>query len=370
MDMKTEKLFTTKLTENELQRYSRQFIIQEIGSSGQIKIREAKILICGLGGLGSPALMYLSSCGVQKIGIVDHDKVEIHNLQRQIIHSEKFIGKYKTESAVEYIKGYNSSIHVEAFNDKIDSQSIEVIAKDYDYILDCTDNIDARYIISDYCTNNNKSMVLGSVLRFNGQIFVLPKGAPCYRCLFKDMKIESGGCGVLGVLGPACGIIGSIMATETIKMIISEPKAYLLIYDAMEGTCRRVKLREKDANCASRDASVIVVPPERITNNENQPASLISWKEYFGKREDYVLVDVSPRHLYDIITISGAISIPLSELRSADKNQFTKKVACFCRKGITSLKAQKIFEEMHVDSCAIDGGLMKFKADVDTDFPL
>ena len=243
-----------EFTDEQIERYSRHIILPEVGGAGQQKMLEAKILLLGAGGLGSPAAYYLAAAGIGNLGIVDFDQVDLSNLQRQIIHSTERIGMLKTESAKKTIQALNPDVNVTLYNEKIDSSNIISIIKDYDYIVDGSDNFPTRYLVNDACVMENKTLIHGSIYRFEGQVTVFkPNSGPCYRCLYPEPPPPgmSPNCQEGGVLGVLAGIIGNLQVVEVLKLIlgIGEPLVgKLLIYDALKTEFRNLNLR-KDASC-------------------------------------------------------------------------------------------------------------------------
>ena len=243
-----------EFTDEQIERYSRHIILPEVGGAGQQKMLEARILLLGAGGLGSPAAYYLAAAGIGNLGIVDFDQVDLSNLQRQIIHSTERIGMLKTESAKKTIQALNPDVNVTLYNEKIDSSNIISIIKDYDYVVDGSDNFPTRYLVNDACVMENKTLVHGSIYRFEGQVTVFkPNSGPCYRCLYPEPPPPgmSPNCQEGGVLGVLAGIIGNLQVVEVLKLIlgIGEPLVgKLLIYDALKTEFRNLNLR-KDASC-------------------------------------------------------------------------------------------------------------------------
>ena len=243
-----------EFTDEQIERYSRHIILPEVGGAGQQKMLEARILLLGAGGLGSPAAYYLAAAGIGNLGIVDFDQVDLSNLQRQIIHSTERIGMLKTESAKKTIQALNPDVNVTLYNEKIDSSNIISIIKDYDYVVDGSDNFPTRYLVNDACVMENKTLIHGSIYRFEGQVTVFkPNSGPCYRCLYPEPPPPgmSPNCQEGGVLGVLAGIIGNLQVVEVLKLIlgIGEPLVgKLLTYDALKTEFRNLNLR-KDASC-------------------------------------------------------------------------------------------------------------------------
>jgi adenylyltransferase/sulfurtransferase len=243
-----------EFTEEQLQRYSRHIILPEVGGKGQKKISSAKIFIIGAGGLGCPVGYYLTAAGVGTIALIDNDNVELSNLQRQIAHNVKTLGVNKADSVKKTFEALNPDVNVIAIKERINNKNILELIKDYDIIVDGSDNFPTRYLVNDACVMLKKPLVSGAILRFEGQVTtILPGDGPCYRCLFEDPPPPGlvPSCQEAGVLGILPGVIGTLQATEVLKLILgkgSPLKGQLLIYDALETNFRKVKI-PKNPNC-------------------------------------------------------------------------------------------------------------------------
>jgi len=243
-----------EFTDEQIERYSRHIILPEVGGSGQQKMLEARVLLLGAGGLGSPAAYYLAAAGIGNLGIVDFDQVDLSNLQRQIIHSTERIGMLKTESAKKTIQALNPDVNVTLYNEKMDSRNIMSLIKDYDYVVDGSDNFPTRYLVNDACVMKNKTLIHGSIYRFEGQVTVFKPGdGPCYRCLYPEPPPPGmvPNCQEGGVLGVLAGVIGNLQVVEVLKLILGIGKPLvgkLLIYDALNTEFRSLRLR-RDPNC-------------------------------------------------------------------------------------------------------------------------
>ncbi|MBI4680072.1 MAG: molybdopterin-synthase adenylyltransferase MoeB [Nitrospirae bacterium] len=242
-------------TAEQLQRYSRHIILPGVGGKGQKKISDAKVFIIGAGGLGCPVGYYLSAAGVGTIAFIDNDNVELSNLQRQIAHSMKTLGMNKADSAKKTFEALNSDVNVIAIKDRITNKNILDLIKNYDIIVDGSDNFPTRYLVNDACVMLKKPLVSGAILRFEGQVTtILPGEYPCYRCLFEDPPPPGlvPSCQEAGVLGVLPGVIGALQATEVLKLILGKGKplaGQLLIYDALGTNFRKVKI-PKNPDCA------------------------------------------------------------------------------------------------------------------------
>lgn len=241
-------------TEKQIKRYSRHIILPEVGGEGQKKISSGRVLVIGAGGLGAPALYYLAAAGVGKLGIADMDVVDVSNLQRQIIHTEEDVGASKTKSAKEKINALNPDVEVVEYTEKITSENMMNIIKDYDVVVDGCDNFPTRYLVNDAAVLTGKVVAHGSILRFDGQATtIVPGKGPCYRCLFREPPPPGmvPSCHEAGVLGVLPGVIGIIQATEAIKYLLGKGKLLngrLLLYNALDMTFKEVKI-PKDPEC-------------------------------------------------------------------------------------------------------------------------
>tara|TARA_B100001996_G_scaffold369954_1_gene343888 strand:+ start:194 stop:958 length:765 start_codon:yes stop_codon:yes gene_type:complete len=249
-----------RFKKKQIERYSRNIILKKVGVIGQKKLLRSSILIVGAGGLGSPIAIYLAALGIGKIGIVDKDKVEISNLNRQIIFETKDINKNKSSAAAKKIKKINPDIIVKSFNENLSIKNINKIAKNFDLIIDGSDNFKTRFLINEYCHKNSKILVSGAISKFDGQVYTFNfsnKKSPCLRCFMPKMPRHSGrlsetnNCEYEGILGPVAGLIGTIQANEAIKEILGIGNTlcgYILIIDALKLTFRKVKLNKRP-NC-------------------------------------------------------------------------------------------------------------------------
>jgi len=241
-------------SEDWIERYSRHIILSEVGGDGQQKIGNAKVLVLGAGGLGSPAALYLAAAGVGTIGIADNDVVDLSNLQRQVLHHTSDIDRPKVESAAEKLHAINPDITIRPYRQMVDSSNIMDIIEEYDIVVDGTDNFPTRFLVNDACYFAEKPLVHGAILRFDGQAFtIVPGEGPCYRCIFREPPPAGSvpNCSQAGILGSVAGIIGTIQATEVLKLIIGQGKTLtgrLLIVDTLDMTFRQTKIR-KDADC-------------------------------------------------------------------------------------------------------------------------
>lgn len=345
------------LSVDEVRRYSRHLIIPDVGMAGQKRLKNAKVLCVGAGGLGSPALMYLAAAGVGTLGIVEFDTVDASNLQRQIIHGQSDVGRSKAESARDSVKEINPYVQVNLHEIRLDSSNVMDLFSQYDLIVDGTDNFATRYLVNDACVLLNKPYVWGSIYRFDGQASVFwSQYGPCYRCLYPEPPPPGmvPSCAEGGVLGVLCASIGSIQVTEAIKVLTGTGDPLvgsLIVYDALEMTYRKIKVR-KDPNCAicgQHPTVTELIDYDAFCGAVSQAAadaivdSTISVKqldEMLKQRErgerDFVLIDVREPGEYEIVNIPGAVLIPKNEFLMGDaltKLPHDKQVVLHCKAG-------------------------------------
>ena len=243
------------LTDEQMERYSRHIILKEVGAKGQKKLLNAKVLIIGAGGLGSPAAMYLAAAGVGTIGIADADEVDLSNLQRQIIHTTGDVGKAKVISAKETMEKMNPDVVVKTYHTFVNASNIRQLVREYDFIIDGTDNFPAKFLINDACVLEKKPFSHAGIIRFQGQLMTyVPGEGPCYRCIFRDPPPKDAvpTCSQAGVIGAMGGVIGSLQAMEAVKYIIGKGElltGYLLTYDALTMEFRKIKLPRDTHKC-------------------------------------------------------------------------------------------------------------------------
>lgn len=376
----------TTLSKDEILRYSRHLIIPEVGMEGQQKLKAAKVLLVGAGGLGAPLGLYLAAAGIGRIGLVDFDVVDFTNLQRQVIHSTADVGRKKLDSAAEKMQGINPHLKIVKHEVSLSSENALDILKDYDYVVDGTDNFPTRYLVNDACVLLGKPNVYGSIFRFEGQATVFAyEGGPCYRCLYPEPPPPGlvPSCAEGGVLGILPGTIGLIQATETVKLIlgIGEPLVgRLLLYDALGMRFRELKLRKNPECPACGDHPTITklidyqqfcgIPAQepKVTESEIEVTEV---KEKLDRGDNFVLLDVREPHEYKIAKIPGAKLIPLGEvaqhLGEFDKNA---DIVIHCKSGMRSAKACGIFRQagfQHVRN--MKGGILAWSDRVDPSVP-
>ena len=240
----------------EFKRFEKQIILKKVGIAGQVKIKKAKVLIIGIGGLGCPLLTYLASSGINNIGIVDHDKVELGNLNRQILFNTSDLGKYKVVQAKSKVIKIYKKIKIKTFKKKISTKNINSILKDYSIICDGTDNFETRYLINDYCKSKKKILISGAISKFDGHLFKFDfkKKIPCFRCFMPELPIGENNCETEGIFSPVAGILGSLQANEVLKTVLDlkdDLNNNFLVFNSLKMTLRRVKIN-KNPKCLNK----------------------------------------------------------------------------------------------------------------------
>jgi adenylyltransferase/sulfurtransferase len=347
------------LTTEEFQRYSRHLILPEVGVDGQTKLKNARVLLVGTGGLGSPLALYLAAAGVGTLGLVDFDVVDISNLQRQVIHGTGDIGRKKLDSAEDSLKDINPGVRVVRHEVALSSENALDIVREYDVVADGTDNFPTRYLVNDACVLLNKPNAYGSIFRFEGQASVFAtEGGPCYRCLYPEPPPPGlvPSCAEGGVLGILPGIIGLVQATEVVKLILGigqTLRGRLLLYDALAMKFRELKLRRNPECPVCGDHRTITqlidyhqfcgVPKP---GEESTPVAAfteitpLEVKAKLSAGDDFQLIDVREPHEYQIASIPGAVLIPLGQLpnRLAEIDR-EREIVMHCKGGVRSAKA-------------------------------
>jgi adenylyltransferase/sulfurtransferase len=377
-----------ELTKDEVARYSRHLIIPDVGVTGQKRLKNAKVLVIGAGGLGSPALLYLAAAGVGTLGIVDFDVVDESNLQRQVIHGQSDVGKLKAASAQESIAEINPLVKVHLHTDRLDSSNALEIFEQYDLIVDGTDNFATRYLVNDAAVLLGKPYVWGSIFRFEGQVSVFWEDAPNGKGLnYRDLYPEPPPPGMVpscaegGVLGVLCASIGSIMVTEAIKLItgIGEPLLGRLIsYDALDMKYREVKIRKdpetpKITELIDYEAFCGVVSEDAVaaaTGSTITPAEL---KAKFDSGENFALIDVREPHEYEIVNIKGATLIPKDRILSGEalaELPQDKPIVLHCKSGARSAEALAALHAAGFkDATHLGGGVLAWAKQIDPSLP-
>jgi sulfur-carrier protein adenylyltransferase/sulfurtransferase len=385
--MATSTLVSNALSKDEILRYSRHLIMPEVGMEGQQKLKAASVLCIGTGGLGSPLALYLAAAGVGTLGLVDFDVVDFTNLQRQIIHSTADVGRSKLDSATDKIEAMNPFVDVRRFDTRLSSDNAMRIFRDFDIIVDGTDNFPTRYLVNDACVLSGKLNVYGSIFRFEGQASVFgAKDGPCYRCLYPEPPPPGlvPSCAEGGVLGILPGLVGLIQATETIKLILGTGDPLigrLLLVDALGMKFRELKLR-KNPDCP------VCGPNRTITE-------LIDYQEFCGIRgeeapvmtgipeiqpeelkrrldagEDIFVLDVREPHEYQICNLNGHL-IPLGDLpKRMNELDSSREIVAHCRSGVRSGKAVDFLRQAGFRKVKnLAGGILAWADKVDPRMP-
>ncbi len=379
-----------QLTKEEYERYSRHLILPEVGLEGQKRLKAASVLCIGTGGLGSPLLLYLAAAGVGRIGIVDFDVVDSSNLQRQVIHGTSWVGKPKIQSAKTRILEINPLCQVDLYETRFSSENALDIIKPYDIVVDGTDNFPTRYLVNDACVLLNKPNVYGSIFRFEGQATVFNyEGGPNYRDLYPEPPPPGmvPSCAEGGVLGVLCGIIGTIQATETVKIIIGQGRTLsgrLLLYNALEMTFRELKLRPNPVRPVIEkliDYEQFCGIPQAKAEEAKQQMAITEMTVQELKQlldsgaDDFVLLDVRNPHEYEIAKIPGAILVPLPDIEQGKGVDKVKellnghRLIAHCKAGGRSAKALGILQEAGIEGTNVKGGITAWSKEIDPSVP-
>jgi molybdopterin/thiamine biosynthesis adenylyltransferase/rhodanese-related sulfurtransferase len=386
-----------ELTIDEVRRYSRHLIIPDVGMSGQKRLKNAKVLVIGAGGLGSPALLYLAAAGVGTIGIAEFDEVDESNLQRQVIHGQSDIGRPKAESARDSITEVNPYVNVVIHGERLDNDNVKQVFEGYDLIVDGTDNFATRYMVNDAAYFLGIPYVWGSIYRFDGQASVfapmLGDDLPCYRCLYPEPPPPGmvPSCAEGGVLGVLCASIGAIQGTEAIKLItgIGDPLAgSLMIYDALEMEYRKLRVR-KDPNCALcgehptvtdlidyetfcgavSDAAADAAAGSTISVTELEQML----KERADGSRDFALIDVREPNEFEINQIPDAVLIPKGEILNGhafEQLSQDRPVVLYCKTGVRSAEALAVLKGAgYADAVHVGGGVAAWVNQIDPSQP-
>jgi molybdopterin/thiamine biosynthesis adenylyltransferase/rhodanese-related sulfurtransferase len=397
-----ENVQAVKLSNEEILRYSRHLIMPEVGMEGQLKLKAAKVLCIGAGGLGSPLAMYLAAAGVGTLGLVDFDVVDFTNLQRQIIHSTGDVGRKKLDSAEESIRGINPFVEVRKFETKLSSENALSIFRDFEVVVDGTDNFPTRYLVNDACVLTGKPNVYGSIFRFEGQASVLAmKDGPCYRCWYPEPPPPGlvPSCAEGGVLGILPGLVGVIQATETIKLILGKGESLIgrvLLVDALGMKFRQLRLRKNpdcpvcgthptittlidyQEFCGIRGEQAPVYHPGAPTAGTpgaplptNVPEIEVEeLKRRLDAGEDIFILDVREPHEYQICNINGYL-IPLGDLpERVHELDSSREIVAHCRSGVRSAKAVNFLRQAGFRKVKnLAGGVLAWAERVDPKLP-
>ncbi|MEV4533490.1 adenylyltransferase/sulfurtransferase MoeZ [Asanoa sp. NPDC049518] len=380
-----------ELTVDEIRRYSRHLIIPDVGVTGQKRLKNARVLCVGAGGLGSPALMYLAAAGVGTLGIVEFDTVDESNLQRQIIHGQSDIGKPKAESAAATVREINPLVNVVIHNTALDRDNVKEIFSQYDLIVDGTDNFATRYMVNDAAVLLGKPYVWGSIYRFDGQASVFwAEHGPCYRCLYPEPPPPGmvPSCAEGGVLGVLCASIGSIQVTEAIKLLtgIGEPLVGgLTVYDALEMSYRKIKVR-KDPDCVlcgenptltdlmeDYDDFCGAVSVEAQEATVDATITARELKEWQDAGKDFFLVDVREPAEYEIVRIPGSTLIPKGDILNGEALATLpqdRQIVLHCKSGVRSAEALAAVKAAGFkDAVHLQGGVLSWIKQIDPSLP-
>ncbi|GAA4565431.1 adenylyltransferase/sulfurtransferase MoeZ [Planotetraspora kaengkrachanensis] len=379
-----------ELTVDEVRRYSRHLIIPDVGMAGQKRLKNAKVLCVGAGGLGSPALLYLAAAGVGTLGIVDFDIVDESNLQRQIIHGQSDVGRLKAESAAASVREVNPNVNVVIHNVALTTDNVMDIFSVYDLIVDGTDNFATRYMVNDAAVLLGKPYVWGSIYRFDGQASVFwSEHGPCYRCLYPEPPPPGmvPSCAEGGVLGVLCASIGSIQVNEAIKLItgIGEPLVgRLMIYDALEMKYRDVKVR-KDPECPlcgknptiteliDYEAFCGTISDEAQQAAAGSTITAAELKEMQDRGDNIYVIDVREQNEYEIVNIPGAVLIPKGEFLNGSALEGLpqdKKIVLHCKSGGRSAEVLAVLKNAgFADAVHVGGGVLSWIKTVDPSLP-
>ncbi|HEU5335320.1 MAG TPA: molybdopterin-synthase adenylyltransferase MoeB [Terriglobales bacterium] len=375
------------LSNDEVLRYSRHLIMPEVGMEGQLKLKAAKVLCIGAGGLGSPLALYLAAAGVGTLGVVDFDVVDYTNLQRQVIHTTADVGRKKLDSAADKVKAINPFIQLRPFETRLTSENALEIFRDFDIVVDGTDNFPTRYLVNDACVLTGKPNVYGSIFRFEGQVSVFAtQDGPCYRCLYPEPPPPGlvPSCAEGGVLGILPGLVGIMQATEAIKLILGKGEPLigrLLLVDALGMRFRELKLR-KNPECPACGKHPTVTKlidynefcgirgeEKPVTSNvpEIQPEEL---KAKLDAGEDIFILDVREPHEYQICNLQGYL-IPLGELpKRAHELDSSREIVAHCRSGVRSAKAVSFLQQAGFHKVKnLAGGILAWSDKVDPSVP-
>ena len=371
------------LTESELVRYSRHLALKEIGTSGQEKLKAARVLVIGAGGLGSPSALYLAASGVGTIGIIDHDRVDVSNLQRQVLYESESVGEAKVDAAHRRLRSLNPEIAIEKHAIELRAANVLNIFANYDLVLDGTDRFTTRYLANDACVILGKPLVSAAIHRFEGQAMTyVPDRGPCYRCLFPEPPTDGlvPNCAEAGVLGVLPGVMGAIQATEAIKLIVGAGELLigrLLAYDAlgMRFSEFAFSRREDCAVCGSRPTIAAPRDLDEVCSTQDlaavvrlSPAALNTSLRSASARP--VIVDVREPQEFRVAHLPGAINIPVREL-SARINEIASAgaVVFVCRSGARSLTASGIAHRSGIAAPRhLEGGLLAWAREVEPGF--
>lgn len=379
-----------ELTAAERTRFARHLLLPDLGLDGQRRLRAARVLVVGAGGLGSPALLYLAAAGVGTIGVVDDDVVEVTNLQRQVVHGVADVGRAKVDSAAESVLAVSPDTVVVRHRERLDAGSALSVVADYDLVLDGADNFPTRYLVGDACARLGVPHVWGSVYRFDGQVSVWWAGeGPCYACVFPAQPPPDAvpSCAVGGVLGAVCASVGSVMATEAVKLVTGVGEVLvgrLLVHDALQQTWDAVPVRRDPSCrvCGSRaevarplgwatsraDGDPVAVQADRPSVQVVELARLLAGRD--GDGEGFTVLDVREPGERDVAAIPGSVLLPVGRVRAGeDVPGSAGRVYVLCKSGGRSAEAVDLLRARGVDAVDVLGGVLAWSRDVDPSVP-
>lgn len=371
-----------ELTRHEQQRYARHISLPEVGVAGQLRLKNARVLIVGAGGLGSPVALYLAAAGVGHIGIIDDDVVDLTNLQRQIIHSGGAIGQPKVASAQSRMQGINPCIDITTYNYRLTAANVLTLVAPYDVVVDATDSFATRYIVNDACVILQKPLVYGAIFRFEGQVtlFAPHLGGPCYRCLFPDPPPAelAPNCAEAGVFGVLPGVVGSVQAAEVLKFILGIGTSLcgrLWLYDAltMQVDTWQITANPDCPRCGRHPTLTEIVDVEAYC------APVMSGDEWSARQLNVrlsqspvpLLLDVREAHEYAVSHLGGAVRIGVDDVASrVEELRTVGLIVVYCRSGMRSARARDVLRNHGIVAVSLAGGLLAWRRDIDPQLPV
>lgn len=363
------------LSRSEQIRYSRHLLLDQVGETGQTKLKAASVLVIGAGGLGSPVLQYLAAAGVGRLGVLDFDVVDLSNLQRQVIHSTDSVGSQKTDSAKFFLQNLNSEINIEPISTRLDASNALNLLSGYDVIVDGSDNFQTRYLVNDACVLLGKPLVYGAVSRFDGQVSVFNfQDGPCYRCLFPEPPKDGliGNCSELGVLGVLPGIIGSMQALEALKILLgigNSLSGRLVIFDGLSMSMDEIRIK-KSVNCpvCGKNPSIIHLTEEQVaceipSDHRNLSPEKVNFR--LNENPGILLLDVREPEEVAINRIPKSVHIPLKTMNLEFIGKKAPKdlsIIIYCKSGVRSQKAMEfLLSEGYQNVSHLEGGLLAWR---------
>lgn len=369
----------TTLVPAEKQRYQKHLNLPEIGATGQLRLKNARVLVVGAGGLGCPVLLYLTAAGVGTIGVIDHDVVDLSNLQRQVLYTTDEVGKPKARLAVNHLNKLNPDIRFDTYTTALELTNARGIIEQYDIVVDCTDNFNVRYLVNDVCVTLGKPFVYGAIHRFEGQVAVLNntladgQRGPTYRCLFPEFpnEMEIPNCSVTGVLGVLPGVIGTLQANEVIKLITGVGQSlseHLLMFDLLTMQQQRIRTKRRaDADELARQGLASGYRPAPATTGP-QKISAQELASRLALGEDIFLLDVRERPEYELCHLDGAVLLPIDMIPNNRKRIPTDRpVVVYCHHGIRSANVANYLYAQHglTNLYNLEGGINAWARDIE-----